>query len=333
MKSSGTMEGIGEVEWGGEAGMESEGTLSMMWFGRNRRKAVRGSGGVKVLIREEVLKEYAVEVLDSDVEDVLWVRLSKDQEEEPVVLAVCYIPPESSSRGVGVEEVLQSVAELVAKFRSQGLMILCGDFNARCGRLDVECEGLPRRKVIDGVKNNQGEEFVDFLRNVNMGVVNGRKGKDAFTCVSSKGCSIVDYCVVGAEHFDLIDNFRVVTMTECIDEMQCKGEVTRVPDHSLVRWEVSVGWVEEKVEEEGQHVGRMRKRVPENYLEKEVEKVKALTRRVMEAGADQEVIDGVYEELVEVMKQGLEEVPRRKVGGGRTTMVLKGAGEAEERIP
>ena len=29
---------------------------------------MRGSGGVGVLIREEVLKEYAVEVLDSDVE-------------------------------------------------------------------------------------------------------------------------------------------------------------------------------------------------------------------------------------------------------------------------
>ena len=61
----------------------------------------------------------------------------------------------------------------------------------------------------------------------------------------------------------------------------------------------------------------MRKRVPESYLEKEVERVKLLTRRVMEAGADQKVIDGVYEELVEVMKQGLVEVPRRKVGVGQ----------------
>ena len=42
------------------------------------------------------------------------------------------------------------------------------------------------------------------------------------------------YCMVGAEYFDLIDNFRVVMMLECINEMQCKGEVTRVPDHSLV---------------------------------------------------------------------------------------------------
>ena len=62
------------------------------------------------------------------------------------------------------------------------------------------------------MKNNQGEMFVDFLRSVNMGVVNRRKGKDAFTCVSGKGCSVVDYCncMVGAEHFYRIDNFRVV---------------------------------------------------------------------------------------------------------------------------
>ena len=53
---------------------------------------------------------------------------------------------------------------------------------------------------------------------------------------------------------------------------------------------VSVGWVVEKVEEEGKHVGRTGKGAPENYLRKEVEKVKSLKRRVIEAGADQEVI-------------------------------------------
>ena len=75
------------------------------WFGCNRRtlhrKAVQGSGGVGVLIRQEVLKEYAVEVLDSDVDDVLWLRLSNEEEEEgSLVLAVCYLPPETSSRGM-----------------------------------------------------------------------------------------------------------------------------------------------------------------------------------------------------------------------------------------
>ena len=116
------------------------------------------------------------------------------------------------------------------------------------------------------------------------------------------------------EYFDLIDNFRVVTMLECIDEMRCKGEVIRVPVHSLVQWEIVVGSMEVKVEEEGQQVGKTRKIDPENYLQKEEEKseIKALTSRVMQAGANQKEIDDVYEELVEVMKRGLVEVSRKK---------------------
>ena len=45
-------------------------------------------------------------------------------------------------------------------------------------------------------------------------------------------------------------------MMECIDEMRCKGEVTRVPDHSLAQWEVMVGSMKVKVKEESQQVGK-----------------------------------------------------------------------------
>ena len=110
-----------------------------MWISRMlHKKAIQGSGGVGVLIREEVPKEYAVEVLESEVDDVLRVRLSNEKEEEgSLVLAVCYLPPETSSRGMGGEETLQSWAEQVAKYRSLGLIIMCGDFNARCGMLEM----------------------------------------------------------------------------------------------------------------------------------------------------------------------------------------------------
>ncbi len=42
----------------------------------------------------------------------------------------------------------------------------------------------------------------------------GRKGRDAFTCVSGRGCSVVDYCIVGKEDFDMIEGFKVTTMSE-----------------------------------------------------------------------------------------------------------------------
>ena len=73
------------------------------WFGHNRkhlhRNAVRGSGGVGVLVRGEVLNSYQIEILGAEVEHMLWVKLNPGEEEQGLVLAVCYVPLESSSRG------------------------------------------------------------------------------------------------------------------------------------------------------------------------------------------------------------------------------------------
>ena len=177
-------------------GEEEIGVKGYRWFGRNRRrlhrKAVRGLGGVGLLVHEEVLERYAVEVFETDVEDVLWVRLGQENE-ECLLLAICYVPPEMSSWGRGAEETFQLLAEQVAKFGAQGPLIVCGDFNVRCGRMETHSK-----------------------------VVNGRKGRDAFTCVSEKGCSVVDYCIVGCDYFKLVENFTETTMSESV-EMGCRG--------------------------------------------------------------------------------------------------------------
>ena len=36
---------------------------------------MRGSGGVGFLIKETCLRQYEVEILDDEVEDVLWIRM------------------------------------------------------------------------------------------------------------------------------------------------------------------------------------------------------------------------------------------------------------------
>ena len=79
------------------------------FFGHNRKqlnkKARRGSGGVGVLIRDDILNEHTVEVIDSEVEDVMWVKMCSTQDDgEGLLLAVCYVPPESSSSGKSAEE-------------------------------------------------------------------------------------------------------------------------------------------------------------------------------------------------------------------------------------
>ena len=57
-----------------------------------------------------------------------------------------------------------------------------------------------------------------------MTIVNGRKEKDAFTCVSKKKCSVVDCCLVGSEDFDVVKNFMVTTMSECMVEIASRGQ-------------------------------------------------------------------------------------------------------------
>ena len=93
-----------------------------------------------------------------------------------------------------------------------GPLVICGDFNARCGSADDETSGVPNRKVIDVVGNSQGEAFMDFLKGTEMCVVSGRKGKDAFMCVPGRDCSGVDYCVVWVDDCDMIENFRITTI-------------------------------------------------------------------------------------------------------------------------
>lgn len=65
-------------------------------------------------------------------------------------------------------------------------------------------------------------------------------------------------------------------MCEAIQERRVAGEVTRVPDHSLLEYDFAVedlgGWFEndEKVTKNPQRKTRLI--VPENYLENEVER-------------------------------------------------------------
>lgn len=53
-------------------------------------------------------------------------------------LAVCYVPPQSSSRVRSTEEELQALAEGVAKYGSLGTLVICGDFHVRWGEAEDE---------------------------------------------------------------------------------------------------------------------------------------------------------------------------------------------------
>ena len=106
----------------------------------------------------------------------------------------------------------------------------------------------------------------------------------------------------------MIHDFRVTTMRESIDEMRLKGEVTRVPDHSLVQWEMLMNGVEHKDGKGSQDSNKKRYVVSENYLEANVEDIRRLAQRVVSMGKDQKAIHEVYDELVGIMNSGLRDL-------------------------
>ena len=116
-----------------------------------------------------------------------------------VFVAVCYVPPVGLSRDVDVAEHLLLLEEQTQKFQAEGQVVLCGDFNARCGGLTDVDGGMVDRCNVDMVKNEQGEMLVECTKSTGLYFVNGRQGPDEFTCISSKGQTVVDYCLMPCE--------------------------------------------------------------------------------------------------------------------------------------
>ena len=130
--------------------------------------------------------------------------------------------------------------EQTHRSQAEGQVVLCGDFNARCGGLrDLDDENVDRCSV-DMVNNDQGEMLVECMKSTGLCFVNGRQGADEFTCISSKGRSVVDYCLVPCEELSNTKNFMVRTMSQCEAHLCVSEEGFQVPDHSVLVWDLLV---------------------------------------------------------------------------------------------
>ena len=110
--------------------------------------------------------------------------------------------------------------------------MVCGDFHARCSGLS-DMDGDLNRCSVDLVKNSQGELLVG-MKSCGLVFVNGRQGLDQFTCISARGRSVVDYCLV-PEELQSIQNFVVKMMSQYEEELCRCEEGYGIPDHSVLR--------------------------------------------------------------------------------------------------
>ncbi len=130
----------------------------------------------------------------------------------------------------------------VYQYQNEGLIYICGDFNARVADDTDYIEGvdmIPPRTVIDDGSNKYGSLLIDFLVDCNMCMINGRNGTNEFTHVSHRGRSVVDYILVPHEQLSLYDEFYVHKMTELVNDFNLQNN-DKVPDHSFINCTLSV---------------------------------------------------------------------------------------------
>ena len=259
------------------------------------------------------MSELGVEIVDVTLEDVMWVKFQHQKSGCVFFVAVCYIPPVGSSRDVDVAERFLLLEEQIQRFQAEGQVVICGDFNARCGGLrDVDDE-REDRCIVDMVKNEQGEMLVECMRSTGLCFVSGRKGADEFTCISSKGRSVVDYCLVPFDELANIDDFMVRTMSQCEAHLCVSEEGFRVLDHSVFMWDLlvddSIANLTEVADKEDGGGGVQKKYVvPEGYMLGETKFIEGIIAGLRAVEGSQCRLDAVYDELVTGLKAGLKEV-------------------------
>ena len=174
----------------------------------------------------------------------MWLKLQHKFEGITLLPCVCYLPPENSSRYFDVTSFYDHLLTSIYEFQNDGYIFVCGDFNSRCGELEDYIAGvdsIPERNVVDFTVNTYGDLLIEFLINTNFCILNGRNSmNNDFTSVSTKGRSVVDYCLIPHDCIDIFRKFSVVHVIDLINTIpnfsNCMG--TSMPDHSLLRWDV-----------------------------------------------------------------------------------------------
>ena len=109
------------------------------WFGNCRKlvhiKAKKHSGGVGFLIKNDLFKDFNIQVLDKSFEGIIALELEHKCTSFTVVVIVCYLPPEQSHWGRDSGDFFANLCTVFSLGIDADNILITGDFNARIGDL------------------------------------------------------------------------------------------------------------------------------------------------------------------------------------------------------
>ena len=241
---------LNETHLTGEASINLDGYV---WYGNNREKHVkapRGSGGVGICVKCDLLRLYKVKIITKEVDGILGLQFISLSSPYCFVIFTCYLPPETSPWGRDASVFFGHLLSYMYTYADVDATYVCGDVNGRIGNWEdyvKEIDDVPLRVVLDEGVNKHGESLIEFLKDSKMCIINGRicPLNDNYTSVSMKGKAVVDYIATPYECLKTCTLFKVITANQMIESIGCMdliGERSKVPDHSLLILGFTVGY-------------------------------------------------------------------------------------------
>lgn len=213
---------------------------------KKHKKAKRHSGGVSVLIKNEICKFITPVRVTS--EHFIWIKISNEitSYDKDVYCCCAYIPPYGSPYYKSHPDVnlFDDLCQDIAHFCQLGHVMVTGDLNARVGKkpdtltqeeVEIQVLDLPESNFIvapprcskDSSTNTWGNNLINLCIACNLCLLNGRTLGDSegrFTFFAANGHSTIDLSLVDSEMLANTLSFRVHNLTEF--SPHCKIETT-----------------------------------------------------------------------------------------------------------
>ena len=210
-------------------------TLKKVKLRPKTHKGSKISGGIALFVNESL--GDSVHVVPNTNENSIWVEIKNESnKKESLFVGSFYVSPESMKIKVNLFELLN---EEIKKFQNKGSIILQGDFNAQVGKADDfitpdpffnnmfdgcptnSTQSIPPRNSEDTKSNSRGDELLDFCKNNEFAIVNGRKVGDLFGKYTShqyNGSSAVDFVLTPIVEFEKISYLEVGDFTPWLSD-------------------------------------------------------------------------------------------------------------------
>lgn len=220
---------------------------------------------------------------------------------------------------MGKREYLKNLEEVIEEGGPRK-KIIGGDFNARTAERgsitwneNENEEEEERRYSKDKTINKQGKDFLAFVEELGLGMMNGNKQRDEegeIIFIGEKGSSVIDYAICNADAWEEVHKMKIGNRTES--------------DHRPIEVTLGKTIIRRKLQEEG-------RREIEDWSEKGSREYKQKLKERVEStnGAKEE-----WEELVKEIRKAIpkKRIKRREMVPGRRTWWDKECRESKTKL-